>query len=178
MAKVSRPIYKCRMHAIARLALFLAIALPAAASAAEPSSAFVLGTSNQLLTDGATALEAGRYERGIRLTLAGLDRPNNPEDEAAGYANLCAGYAALKRWKKALPHCDRSLVIDARNWRALNNRAAVHAGLRDYDHAMADVTAALQLAPDSPLLQKSLQIIIQHREAAATLDRRRKPAKA
>jgi tetratricopeptide (TPR) repeat protein len=172
-------IYKCAMHATARLAPFVAIALAGLASAADnATSAFVVGTSNPQLADGAAALEAGRYERGIRLTLAGLERPNNPGDEAAGYANLCAGYAALKRWKKALPHCDRSLAIDAGNWRALNNRAAVHAGLRDYDRAMADVTAALRLAPDSAILQKSLRIIIQHREADATLDRRRKPVKA
>jgi tetratricopeptide (TPR) repeat protein len=163
----------------ARLASFLFVLLSPAAPADDRSgAAFVLGSSNQLLADGAAALEAGRFGRGIRLTLAGLERPNNDADRAAAHANLCAGYAALKRWRKALPHCEQSLAIDAANWRALNNRAAVHVGLRDYDRAVADVTAALKLAPDSALLQKSLQLILQHREAAATPDRRRKPVKA
>jgi tetratricopeptide (TPR) repeat protein len=170
------------MHAFARLALSFSLALATAASAAsaaeQASSALVLGSNNTLLTDGAAALEAGRFDEGIRLTLAGLKRPNNDADTAAAYANLCAGYAALKRWRKALPHCERSIGLDSGNWRALNNRAAVYSGLRDYDRAMADVAAALLLAPDSPILRKSMQVIIEHREAAATFDRRKKPAKA
>lgn len=157
----------------------MSIALAAVAPADDLSaSSLVLGPTNQLLAGGAAALEAGRLDKGIRLTLAGLKQPNNVADEAAAYANLCAGYAGLRRWRKALPHCDRSLELDANNWRALNNRAAVYAGLEEFDRALTDVSAALKIAPDSPILQKSLQVIIQHREAAATLDRRKKPAKA
>jgi tetratricopeptide (TPR) repeat protein len=153
------------------LPLCLALALPGAAGA---QSATVLGNDNQLLADGSASLAAGRYEEGIRLTLAGLEVPNNPSDEAAAHSNLCAGYAALKRWSKALPHCNRSLEIDRHNWRTYNNRAAVFVGLKLYDLAVTDVNAGLLLDPDSQTLHKSLEVVHEHKEAALR-DRRKQP---
>lgn len=141
---------------------------------ATAQSATVLGNDNQMLAEGSASLAAARYEEGIRLTLAGLERPNNPGDEAAAHSNLCAGYAALKRWSHALPHCNRSLEIDRQNWRTFNNRAAVFVGLELYDFAVADVNAGLTLAPDSPTLRKSLEVVHEHKEAALR-DRRKRP---
>jgi tetratricopeptide (TPR) repeat protein len=143
------------------------------ANAAFAQSGTVLRNDNPLLADGSVALAAGRHEEGIRLTLAGLEQPNNPADEAAAHSNLCAGYAALKRWSKALPHCNRSVELDDRNWHTLNNRAAVFVGLGLYDLAVADVNAGLTLDPDSPTLRKSLEIVHEHRNAALR-DRRKR----
>src|SRR5215216_1500665 len=83
-----------------------------------PQSVTVLGAPNQRLASGSAALEAGRYREGIRLSLAGLEDVASPRDQAAGHANVCAGYAALKLWSDALPHCNRSLDLDRGNWRA------------------------------------------------------------
>ena len=77
-----------------------------------------------------TRSEAGRFEEGVRLTLAGLEQPTAPRDQAAGHSNVCAGYAALKRWNEALEHCNRALELDRNNWRTYNNRAAVFVGLK------------------------------------------------
>ncbi len=152
-------------------ALLLSPALAAA------QSATVLGNANQLLTDGATALAAGQYAEGIRMTHAGLDVPNNLPDQAAGHSNLCAGYAALKRWTEALDHCNRSIALDRNNWRTFNNRAAVFVGLQLYELAMTDVHAGLALAPNSTTLRKSREAVEQHAQAAMR-DRRRRPTKA
>jgi tetratricopeptide (TPR) repeat protein len=95
-----------------------------------------------------------------------LRQPNNPRDEAAAHSNLCAGYAALKRWSQALPHCNRSLEIDSRNWHTFNNRAAVFVGLGLYELAVADVNTGLALDPDSQTLRRSLEIVREHRDAA------------
>ena len=141
---------------------------------ATAQSATVLGNDNQLLADGSASLAAARYEEGIRLTLAGLERPNNPGDEAAAHSNLCAGYAALKRWTYALPHCNRSLEIDRQNWRTYNNRAAVFVGLKLYDLALTDVNSGLLLDPESQTLHKSLEVVHEHKEAALR-DRRKQP---
>jgi tetratricopeptide (TPR) repeat protein len=166
------------MHArAARLALFLLFATGAGAGQDSAQSITVLGPSNQHLADGAAALETGRYDEGIRLSLAGLEVANNRRDEAAGHSNVCAGYAALKRWQEALPHCNRSLELYRENWRAFNNRAAVYVGLKLYDFAMTDVNAGLELAPDSRILHKSLEVVKEHREAAQR-DRRRRPTRA
>jgi len=169
------------MHRLAPWpALFTLTLLATAASAdqlSQAQSATILGPTNQLLADGSSALEAGRYEEGLRLTLAGLEQPNNPHDEASAHSNVCAGYAALKRWSEALEHCNRALELDHRNWRTFNNRAAVFVGLKMFDLAMTDVNAGLSLAPNSSTLKKCREAVKQHHDAALR-DRRRKSSKA
>jgi tetratricopeptide (TPR) repeat protein len=117
------------------------------------------GPAARLLAAGAAALEAGRVEQGVALTLAGLDRATTHADAAAGHSNLCAGYAMLKRWGDALPHCNRAVELDPHNWRSFNNRAAVYVGRGEYELAMQDVNAGLAIAPDSGTLLKSLEVV-------------------
>jgi tetratricopeptide (TPR) repeat protein len=166
-------------------ALFAAVlatfAWPGGARAGETrdagQSATVIGPMNPLLTAGTDALEMGRYEEGVRLTLAGLEQPASTRDLAAGHSNVCAGFAALKRFAEALDHCNRALDLDRGNWRTYNNRAAVFVGLGQYELAMSDVNAGLALAPQSGTLQKSREVVIEHRNAA-TRDRRRRSDQA
>jgi len=167
------------MHArAARLAMFFAtFACSAGAADDSPQSITVLGAPNQNLASGSVALAAGRYQEGLRLSLAGLEDVASRWDQAAGHANVCAGYAALKRWHEALPHCNRSLDLDRTNWRAFNNRAAVYVGLEMFELAMTDVNAGLELAPDSKTLHKSLEVVKEHRDAERR-DRRRRPVRA
>jgi tetratricopeptide (TPR) repeat protein len=153
-----------------RIGLLLPLFL---ANAAFAQSTTVLGDESRLLAEGAAALAAGRHEEGIRLTLAGLERPNNALDAAAAHSNLCAGYAALERWSEALPHCNRSLELDPRNWHTFNNRAAVFVGLGLYELAVADVNVGLSIDPDSRTLRKSLEVVNEHKRAASH-DRRKR----
>jgi tetratricopeptide (TPR) repeat protein len=157
----------------------LALALVNAHAGDAPVShtATVLGPLNPALTAGTRALELGRYEEGVRLTLEGLELPNNPQDRAAAHSNVCAGLAALKRWHEALEHCNRALSIDRNNWRTYNNRAAVFVGLRKYDLAVTDVNSGLEIAPASSILLKSREVVEEHRQAAVR-DRKRRPQKA
>ncbi len=152
--------------------MFLAVAGEAGAQAST-----IIGQANTLLTQGTEALEMKHYEEGVRLTLAGLEQPASEQDQAAGHSNVCAGYAALKRWDDALVHCNRALELDHTNWRTYNNRAAVFVGLKQFELAMADVNAGLALAPQSGTLQQSREVVIQHRDAAIR-ERWRKPNKA
>jgi tetratricopeptide (TPR) repeat protein len=162
----------------ARLAMFFStFACAASAVDDSPQSITVLGAPNQNLASGSVALAAGRYQDGIRMSLAGLEEVASFKDQAAGHANVCAGYAALKRWHEALPHCNRSLELDRTNWRAFNNRAAVYVGLGMLELAMTDVNAGLELAPDSRVLHKSLEVVKEHRDAERR-DRRRRPVRA
>jgi tetratricopeptide (TPR) repeat protein len=152
------------------------VAIAADATPASHSTT-VLGAMNPLLAQGSEALERGSFEDGIRLTLAGLEAPASGRDQAAGHSNICAGYAALKRWSEALEHCNRALELDSGNWRTYNNRAAVFVGLRQFDLAMTDVNTGLGIAPDSEILRKSREVVLQH-ENAAKRERWRKPNKA
>jgi len=141
-----------------------------------PVSAMIFGPANPLLADGAAALEAGRVEDGLKLTLAGLQLPNAAHDAAAGHANACAGYVMQKRFDDALPHCNKAIELDAQNWRALNNRAAVHVGKGSLELALLDVLSGLAIAPESSTLKLSLRIVQDHQRVMR--DRRRKAVQA
>lgn len=154
-------------------ALLVAGTVSAADELQPGQSATVLGLVNPLLSQGSLALERGHFEEGVRLTLAGLEQPASLSDKAAGHSNVCAGYAALKRWGEALEHCNRALELDHNNWRTYNNRAAVFVGLKKYDLAMTDVNAGLNIAPNSSTLLKCREVVIQHNNAA-TREHRRK----
>jgi len=158
-------------------ALLCAQAAVAADAVPASHSTTVIGMMNPLLAEGSEALERGRFEDGIRLTLAGLEEPATERDQAAGHSNICAGYAALKRYAEALEHCNRALELDPGNWRTYNNRAAVFVGLKQFDLAMTDVNAGLEIAPESATLRKSRDVVRQH-DNAAKRERWRKPNKA
>lgn len=117
----------------------------------------VLGP-NAMLSDGALALLNKQWERGIQLTMMGLDDTVSSKDRAVGYANLCAGYIALKKYERALESCDRSLELADDNWRAWQNRAAANLALGHIDESMRDIERGLAINPDAPELQKTLAI--------------------
>src|SRR3954447_539057 len=119
----------------------------------------VVGPNNSLLSEGAAALEAGRIEEGIRLTLEGLKVATSAQENAAGHSNACAGYVLLKRWTDALAQCNAALELDKSNWRTYNNRASIYVEKGLYDLAMRDLEAGLALAPGAATLHESLRIL-------------------
>jgi tetratricopeptide (TPR) repeat protein len=143
--------------------IFLTAFGPAIAMESSSSSSTVIG-SNVLLVEGANALSSGEWKRGIQLTELGLASAVSQDDRAAALANLCAGYAALKDFDKALRLCDSSLDLQDRNWRTWQNRAACHLGLGKIEESLRDVQRGLELNPDSESLQQTLDIIRQHEQ--------------
>lgn len=145
----------------------LASLLPAAFSIAFSSGAYAQASSansttvvgpNVMLADGASALMNGQWERGIELTQSGLPFASSREDRASGLANLCAGFAALKQYQRALEYCDQSIAVSDANWRVWQNRAAANLGLGRIEASLRDIQRGLQLNPDSEALQKTLAI--------------------
>jgi tetratricopeptide (TPR) repeat protein len=122
-----------------------------------PGSHTVLGP-NALLADGSLALLNGQWEKGIDLTVMGLKKTVSNDDRAAGYANLCAAYIALKQYERALENCDRSLAITDTNWRAWQNRAAANLQLGRIDDSMRDLERGLAINPNAAALQETLAI--------------------
>ena len=162
------------MRPMARVAsaVVAGFAASGAVFAAESTqTATIVGPSNPQLAEGATALNEGRTEEGIRLTLEGLRQPTNRKDKAAGYSNLCAGYAMLRMWDEALQHCNTAIELDRHNWRSFNNRAAVYSGRSEFDLAVNDIRAGLEIAPNSRTLNESLRIIQQNKRLLGTRSR-------
>jgi tetratricopeptide (TPR) repeat protein len=157
------PTYR-RCLAACLAALGCAVATTPHADSSEPLSKTVIGATNASLADGALALQAGDYARGVELTRDGLTRATATRDRIAGLANLCAGYVGLRQFELALVHCSRSLEIDPDNWRALNNRAAAWLGLGQVEAALEDLRRGLEINPDAAILKRSFEIA---REALA-----------
>jgi tetratricopeptide (TPR) repeat protein len=113
---------------------------------------------NVMLADGAEALMRGDWQRGVQLTQMGLTFAVTQQDRASALANLCAGFAALKQYQRALEHCDQSIELVSDNWRTWQNRAAANLGLGKIEESLRDIQRGLQLNPDSDSLQKTLAI--------------------
>ena len=145
------------------LAFAIAAALPSMALSETPASTSntVIGP-NVMLSDGAEALMRGDWERGVQLTQFGLSFAVSQQDRASGLANLCAGFAGLKQYQRALEHCDKSLELVNDNWRTWQNRAAANLGLGKVEESLRDVQRGLQINPDSDSLQKTLAIARDH----------------
>ena len=158
------------MNALSKRAFLAALLLPAIAAAlpstppAETPSASsntVIGP-NVMLADGAEALMRGDWERGVQLTQMGLTFAISQQDRASALANLCAGFAALKQYQRALEHCDQSIELVTDNWRTWQNRAAANLGLGKIEESLRDIQRGLQINPDSDSLQKTLAIARDH----------------
>ena len=153
------------MNALWKLTLAAALltALSSIACAETPAatSNTVIGP-NVMLSDGAEALMHGEWQRGIQLTQMGMTFAISQQDRASALANLCAGFAALKEYQRALEHCDQSIALVEDNWRTWQNRAAAHLGLGKIEESLQDIQRGLQLNPDSDSLQKSLAIARGH----------------
>lgn len=147
-------------HAVIVAASLLSIAAHAQAPAIVGARS-VFG-ANSYLADGATELMLGRYERGVALTRLGLKDILSVEERATAYSNLCGGYIGLKEYETARVYCNRSLELLPANWRALQNRAAVHIQLNDIEAALQDVEQGLALNPDNESLKLTLALAREH----------------
>ena len=127
----------------------------------EGSKTIIRGSTS--LQEGAAALQAGRIEEGIHLTLEGLKTEPTVQDRSIGHSNACAGYVTLRRWADALVQCDAALALDTSNWHAYNNRAAIYIKQGLFELGYQDLQAGLALAPNAKLLHESMRILEKNR---------------
>lgn len=110
----------------------------------------ILGAGNEFLSAGAFSIRMGQYDEGIRLTHLGLTRYQpSLEDRAAAQSNLCAAHAARGEPEIAIQHCTESIRLEARNWRAYNNRAYAYYLLGMLSEATFDLDSAAEINADA-----------------------------
>ncbi|HZF16215.1 MAG TPA: tetratricopeptide repeat protein [Steroidobacteraceae bacterium] len=135
------------------LGLLATLVATAAVRADEVNSATVIGP-NTLLTQGTEAMVFEHWQQGVELLEAGIKYATDPDQRAAAYSNLCAGYIALGDYDRALINCDAALKINSNNWRTYNNRAGALLGKGRLDEALNDVASGLALNPEGAILLK------------------------
>ena len=116
-----------------RTLLILAFVFASASWAAEPQ--FRIGSANPDLYQGARALQAGRHEEGIKLTLRGLESAGSRKEEEVALSNLCAGYTNMGDYESALKYCDILLQRNDKLWRPYNSKALIYINTKQYDKA-------------------------------------------
>ncbi len=127
---------------------------------AQSDSRTIIGGGNEYLVAGASAIRAGDYDNGIRLTQRGLDEfLPSPKDRAAALCNLCAAFTGAGEAEKALDYCNESLALNTRNWRTYSNRAAAYTLLGMFSEAVFDLDSAAAINPDAKAVLKLREII-------------------
>jgi len=136
-----------------------------AAAAQQPDNAnapasptATVGPRNPPLAAGAEAFMAGDDERGVRLTLEGLQIAEGRREEETALANLCTGYLRLRQFESALSYCDQLIERNENAWRAYNSRAMVYLELEEYAKADADLKRAEAIAPASRTVKVARQL--------------------
>ena len=125
---------------------------------ARSENATVIG-ADPYLTEGAMALESGRYEEGIDLTLKGLEFTVSRRQRATAESNLCAGYTLAGDYSTAIERCNQALDLGWNSWRVYNNRALAHLFIGDIDAAQEDVDVGLAMNPDSSKLKRVQEMV-------------------
>lgn len=133
-------------------------------------------TKNAKLQDGANALDAGKAEKGIELTLAGLQSARGPTERKTALSNLCAGYLMLEELDKALHYCNEALELNDQNWRVYNNRALIYVLQSRFAEAEADLAMCEELHPHAGPTKIVRQLLVHAKNPVApiiTVDDRR-----
>jgi tetratricopeptide (TPR) repeat protein len=145
------------LYIVTMLLLWLGFVQPAWTDT-DSGSTFVVGADPDL-SAGSVALQGGRFEEGIRLTLKGLQRTISPRQRATAMSNLCAGYTMSGDYDAAIAQCNEALALGYNTWRIYNNRALAFMFKGELEAAQDDVDTGLSMNPDSKKLHQVQQMV-------------------
>jgi tetratricopeptide (TPR) repeat protein len=146
------PVNASRCNAVPGVLAMVSLVMVANQTYAQESKT-VIGPSNPALHDGAQALLAGDATEGVRLTLLGLRQATDASQRETARSNLCAGYSMLEQYLVALDYCNEVLQTNARNWRALSNRALIYVKLERFAEADSDLLRGEAISPEARTLK-------------------------
>lgn len=114
---------------------------------------------NELFRDGNYQHAAARYVKALThagkffdLTSSDLEEVHNLK--LSLYLNLAQCYLKLESWNKAVANCNEALALDHASVKALYRRAVAYEKDNNLELAVADVKAALKLAPQDKAVLK------------------------
>ena len=135
----------------ARLALLTTIFL--ASTCLANDQRIIVGDGNPNLAEGARQMIAGHDEKGVELTLLGLQVANGKREEEIALSNLCAGYTNLGDYERALKYCEVLLARNDKSWRAYNSKALIYINTKQYDQAESALVKGEAINPDARSLK-------------------------
>ena len=161
-----------------RLAFIAAIFLGSTCLASDQR--IIVGDGNPNLAEGARQMIAGHDEKGVELTLLGLQVANGKREEEIALSNLCAGYTNLGNYETALKYCDILLVRNDKSWRAYNSKALIYINTKQYDQAESALLKGEAINPDARSMKIARALFLDATQPVVPeieVDDRQKPVK-
>jgi Flp pilus assembly protein TadD len=152
------PLGKTTLKSILATGLLAAMATPAMADDAAMQFS-VESNATRTIGSSATAFERGEFEKSVAFSKYALKQGLKKSRKAAAYSNLCAALGELGEFNDAMEACNAAVEYNPKNWRALSNRAVLHAQAGNDELARADIGAAVILAADEPKLAHNQKIL-------------------
>jgi len=149
---------KTTLKSILAAGLFTALAAPAMASEAGMQFS-VESNATRTISAGATAFERGSFDKSEAFSRHALKQGLKKSRKAAAYSNLCAALGEQGELEEAMESCNKAVNYNPKNWRALSNRAVLHAKAGNQDAARADISAAALLTSDEPKLAHNQKVL-------------------
>lgn len=123
-------------------------------------------------SQGATEIMSGLYLQGVE-SIASDTNQLDIDQRIARQMNLCVAYASLKQMQDAQKACDQAIAL-TENYKersglakniaslALSNRAILRTKVQDYEGALQDLMAAMEVK-NSKVIKENLIHFIKHK---------------
>lgn len=119
----------------------------------------------ELFNQGNIEFSFRRYSKSLKYLICMYPEDEIPENllteylnlKSVVYANMSACQAKFNHHEFVVTNCTSALSIEPNNLKALYRRAQAFLSLKDFEQALADVNAALNIEPDNRALHKLMK---------------------
>lgn len=154
---------KTAIKLLSPAALAMLLLMPinqASATDASPSAKLRLKTSVTEV-NGVREIETGNFEKGIRKSIASLNKLIAPSKRKPLLDNLCVAYTSLNDMQQAQYYCDAAVNTSKPSAISYNNRAVMHFVAGNIEASVEDIDAANDLGNFKSLVRHNEVIITQ-----------------
>jgi tetratricopeptide (TPR) repeat protein len=113
--------------------------------------------------NGVREIENGNFEKGIRKSLASLNKSSATPLRKSLLDNLCVAHIALNDLQQAEQYCNSAVSLGKPSAISYNNRAVMYFVLGDMQASLEDIDAANELASFKTIVKHNGAIINQQK---------------
>jgi hypothetical protein len=111
---------------------------------------------------GVREIETGKFEQGIRKSLAGLAKSSTASLRKPLLDNLCVAHLAIEDIRQANQYCHAAVNAGKKSAISYNNRAVMHYVSGNLDASLEDFDAAGQFKHFQSIVKRNLNVVNQY----------------
>jgi tetratricopeptide (TPR) repeat protein len=146
----------------AALAMLLVMPINQASATDANSSAKLRLKTSVTEVNGVREIETGNFEKGIRKSVASLNKSKAPAIRKPLLDNLCVAHISMNDMQQAQRYCDAAVNTSKPSAISYNNRAVMHFVAGNIQASLEDIDAANDLGNFKSLVRHNGVIINQH----------------